>query len=142
MGCTPPSGSALVSLASGPWDKEGCSGLAPGRAPCAAALEAHLVARGQGLGILVFKISAICSRILASLLNPFLLLRASLIYGISSENNVQKGVCRAGCAKAINPDSSLVPLKGFWEPNIRYPREKRAWVVFQRVLFGFIFLFL
>jgi len=36
---------------------------------------------------------------------------------------VQKGVCRAGCARAINPDSCLVSLKGFWEPNIRHPRE-------------------
>jgi len=55
--------------------------------------------------------------------SPFPLLRASLIYGTSSENTVQKGVCRAGCARAINPDSCLVSLKGFWEPNIRHPRE-------------------
>lgn len=79
--------------------------------------------KGTGFGHFSFKISTICSRMLVSLLNPFPLLRASLIYGISSENNVQKSVCHVGCAKAINPDSFLVSLKGFWEPNIRHPSE-------------------
>lgn len=89
----------------------------PSSAPGAAAFRAGLVPRDRVLVILFFKMQPV------SLLNPVLLSQAALIYGISSENNVQKGVCRAGCAKPINPGSSLVPLKGFWESNIRQPGE-------------------
>lgn len=71
----------------------------------------------------MFKIITIRSQILVSQLNPFVLLWTSLVYGISSANNVQKGVCHVGCAKTINPDSSLVSPKGFWEPDIRCPKE-------------------
>lgn len=107
----------LASLASWPSDREGGFALSPGSAPRAADFKAGLAARDRDLVILFFKMQPV------SLLNPVLLSQAALIYEISSENNVQKGVCHAGCAKAINPDSSLVPQKGFWESSIRQPGE-------------------
>lgn len=60
----------------------------PGSAPGATAVRADRAVSAWGLGILVFKISLIGSRMLVSLLNPFLLLQASWICGISSENDV------------------------------------------------------